>query len=187
MIFAIGISVIAGVVASLPLVKAMSVTSTANIIFQWALVVMTGIGATVLAYYGAENLGSIFVKWDLMQSDADEEYRAKLSAWDENILRSYNKQGREGIFGLEALPTGIKKESKAVQHEGAEIAQTIREYLTANNLSAFDIGIEPGMQMSPSSLANKLGIVGKGSAVRTALSRIRVEEKNKPVEEVSII
>ena len=187
MIFAIGISVIAGVVASLPLVKAMSVTSTANIIFQWALVVMTGIGATVLAYYGAENLGSIFVKWDLMQSDADEEYRAKLSAWDENILRSYNKQGREGIFGLEALPTGIKKESKAVQHEGAEIAQTIREYLTANNLSAFDIGIEPGMQMSPSSLADKLGIVGKGSAVRTALSRIRVEEKNKPVEEVSII
>jgi hypothetical protein len=187
MFFAIGISVVAGIVASLPLVKNLSVTSTVNIIFQWALVVMTGIGATILAYYGAENLGSIFVKWDLMQSEAEEEYRIKLATWDENTLRSYNKQGREGIFGLEALPTGIKKESKVVQYEGTEIASTIREYLAANNLSAFDIGIEPGMQMSPSSLAEKLGIVGRGSAVRTALSRIRTEEKVKPTEEISII
>ena len=187
MFFAIGISVVAGVVASLPLVKSLSSTSVPNIIFQWSLVVMTGIGATVLAYYGAENLGSIYVRWDQLQLQADEDYRLKLVTWNENVLRSYNKQGREGIFGLEALPTGIKKESKVVQHEGIEIAQSIRDYLRDNNLSAFDIGVEPGMQMSPSSLADKLGIVGRGSAVRTALSRIRAEEKSKPVEEVSII
>lgn len=178
MFFALGISVIAGIVASLPLVKSLVATSIISIGFQWLLVIMTGVGATVLAYYGAKNLGAIDIRRELLQAELDSEYEIKITAWEEKALRAYLKQGREGIFGMDALPTDKKVKGVKAHREELDITQRVRDWLSDNNINASDIGIGPGMQMKPSELAHKMGLEESSGAVRTALSRIRNSEKH---------
>lgn len=174
MIFAIAISVMAGIISSSGLITNLS--GVPKMVLYVALAVVTGIGATVLAYYGAENLGIVFLRWEQLQTFSEDVYSKQVLAWDEAAQRAYHRQGRTGIFGLESLQpeTTAKKKVKPTK-EATDISQNVRQYLKDHNLNASDIGQETGLIMTPAQLAKEID--GTGGAVRTALSRIRKEEK----------
>jgi hypothetical protein len=181
MVFAIGISIVAGVAASLPLIKNLSETSLITIIIQWTLAVTTGIGATVLAYYGAENLGTIFVRWELMQLEAVNQYAELVKSWNEKMQIDYRSRGRTAIFGLEKYTTkNIEKEAEQ-ENVDTNVIERIREWLASNGMTAFDVGGDRNIYgVTPADVAKALSL-HKLSSVRAALFRLRkADDQSKP-------
>jgi len=176
MVFSVGISIVAGVVASLPLVQSLAATSLLNVIFQWILVLMTGIGATILAYYGAENLGSIFMRWEILQLQVEEEYQAAIVVWNTKAQSSYTGRLGKRLFGID---NNSKNESGNRKGDVIE-KEVVIEFLNTRNLSANNIGVGPEFIMKPSQIAEATGI--KPENVRNILSRLRKGVNNNGQE-----
>jgi hypothetical protein len=178
MIFAMGISIVAGVASSSGLIQ--NFTGIAKTILDVALAVMTGIGATVLAYYGGENLGTIFVRWDHMQSESDEQYNANVLTWNTKMQTEYRSRGRSAIFGLEKYSSKPPKEdTNEVVDPG--VIDKVKNWLASNGLTAFDVGGDKSVySITPADIAKALKI-RKASSVRTVLSRLRKESAPEQV------
>jgi hypothetical protein len=183
MIFAMGISIVAGVASSSTLIA--NFTGTPKTALDVVLAIMTGIGATVLAYYGGENLGTIFVRWDKMQTEADTDFQDATTTWRTKMQTEYRSRGRTQIFGLDKYSSKEKETEEVID---AGVIDKVSQWLNQNGLTAFDVGGDRSVySISPADIAHALKI-RKVSSVRTVLSRMRkaaptVEEKPAIVEE----
>lgn len=168
MIFAMGISIVAGVASSSGLIA--NFAGTPKIALDVILAIMTGIGATVLAYYGGENLGTIFVRWDKMLAEANEEFQDAMTTWRTKMQTEYRSRGRTQIFGLDKF-SSKEKETEEVIDVG--VIDKVTQWLNQNGLSAFDVGGDRAVySITPADIAHALKI-RKVSSVRTVLSRMR--------------
>jgi len=178
MIFAMGISIVAGIASSSGLIVGFA--GIPKTVLDVGLAVMTGIGATVLAYYGGENLGIIFVRWDHMQTDADVEFQDAMAAWRTKMQTEYRSRGRTQIFGLEKYSAKTNDKEDEVVDEG--VVNKVAQWLDQNGLTAFDVGGDRSIySITPADISKALKI-RKVSSVRTVLSRMRkaVPQEVKP-------
>ena len=177
MVAAFLISCLAGIANSLQLVN--TVPEPLQATLNWALVAASGIGATILTYYGSENFGAIFYSWKSKLDETHRHFQEEIDAWNIKFQNDYRAKGRSRIFGLEsfredrAMPEARKATSK--------VQESVKRYLTERGLSAWDIG--PGSQghtVTPRAICAELGLTSPQdqSNVRTALTRLRNEERH---------
>ena len=177
MVAAFLISCLAGIANSLQLVN--TVPEPLQATLNWALVAASGIGATILTYYGSENFGAIFYSWKSKLDETHRHFQEEIDAWNIKFQNDYRAKGRSRIFGLESfredrpMPEARKATSK--------VQESVKRYLTERGLSAWDIG--PGSQghtVTPRAICAELGLTSPQaqSNVRTALTRLRNEERH---------
>jgi len=177
MVAAFLISCLAGIANSLQLVN--TVPEPLQATLNWALVAASGIGATILTYYGSENFGAIFYSWKSKLDETHRHFQEEVDAWNIKLQNDYRAKGRSRIFGLESfredrpMPEARKATSK--------VQESVKRYLTERGLSAWDIG--PGSQghtVTPRAICAELGLTSPQdqSNVRTALTRLRNEERH---------
>jgi len=177
MVAAFLISCLAGIANSLQLVN--TVPEPLQATLNWALVAASGIGATILTYYGSENFGTIFYSWKSKLDETHRHFQEEIDAWNIKFQNDYRAKGRSRIFGLESfredrpMPEARKATSK--------VQESVKRYLTERGLSAWDIG--PGSQghtVTPRAICAELGLTSPQdqSNVRTALTRLRNEERH---------
>jgi len=177
MVAAFLISCLAGIANSLQLVN--TVPEPLQATLNWALVAASGIGATILTYYGSENFGAIFYSWKSKLDETHRHFQEEVDAWNIKFQNDYRAKGRSRIFGLESfredrpMPEARKATSK--------VQESVKRYLTERGLSAWDIG--PGSQghtVTPRAICAELGLTSPQdqSNVRTALTRLRNEERH---------
>jgi hypothetical protein len=174
MIFAFAISLIAGVISSTTLVR--NVPDVLATFLSWSLVIITGFGATVLAYYGAENLGSIFHTWGDMLTAAQLEFEAVEAEWFSKMQNDYRNKGRTAIFGLEKYSAKKGDDEVPVEREVDQgVIDTVRIWLADNGLNASQVGGNRDMySVTPSDIARACNL--KSDSVRPALFRLRKME-----------
>ena len=178
LIIAMLISATAGIISSASLLK-LSTNDPINQVLYIFLALVSGLGCAWLSYLGAHNIGVLRNRYEHQVSDLKENYQAALNEWDEKMYRVYNRQGRSNIFNLDDYSTGSRQKGESKRrNDSPEIASKVRIYLKDNGLSAFDIGAESGLLMTPRALAEAIGEPDYAGAVRTALNRLREEEKS---------
>jgi hypothetical protein len=169
LLFALGISIVAGVVSSLPIVQSQADLTTT--VLYWVLVVISGPGATILAYFGAHNIGVLRNRWDGIVKQLDEQHEAAMAQWYKDMRSDYHRRGRRTIYG-EDTPTGAPKQ-KAIATETAHVMSRVKDYLVELGISPNEVGIKSkGYSISPNDIAQHLGFTDSTS-VRVALTRLR--------------
>ena len=177
MVAAFLISCLAGIANSLQLVN--TVPEPLQATLNWALVAASGIGATILTYYGSENFGAIFYSWKSKLDETHRHFQEEVDAWNIKFQNDYRAKGRSRIFGLESF-----REDRPIPETRkvtSNIQESVKRYLTERGLSAWDIG--PGSQghtVTPRAICAELGLTSPQdqSNVRTALTRLRNEERH---------
>ena len=177
MVAAFLISCLAGIANSLQLVN--TVPEPLQATLNWALVAASGIGATILTYYGSENFGAIFYSWKSKLDETHRHFQEEIDAWNIKFQNDYRAKGRSRIFGLESFK-GDRPMPEA-RKATSNVQESVKRYLTERGLSAWDIG--PGSQghtVTPRAICAELGLTSPQdqSNVRTALTRLRNEERH---------
>jgi len=164
-------------------------------LYQFVLsivILSTGVGAPVVVRYGSQNISVFKNQFEELKSTSKQRFdedtataRTKYQELydrlhDEFLIRSEKHQKAFQawyaknailIFGVDRKPeTPTTRKKKEEVAEG--IAESVREWLAQNNLTAHDIGTEQGNLATPKDIADALGIRDSG-AVRTTLSRLR--------------
>lgn len=176
--FAFGISILAGITASFPLASGTWLPIIEDI-FSWALVAATGIGATFLAFFGAENFGAIWVRWDQIQKEVDEEFEENKALWYKGLERDYRTKGRGIVFGEEDFVTRRQKGTIVEEEHNEEVSQKLREWMHKNAFEPQDVG--QGTEYPPALIARHINMDnprGRG-AIRTALSRMKANQRKE--------
>jgi hypothetical protein len=172
------ISCLAGIANSLQLVNA--IPEPLQITMNWALVAVSGIGATVLAYYGSENFGAIFYSWNGKLDEVHKQFQEEINAWNIKFQNDYRTKGRSRIFGMDSF-----KEERATPVEKQHVANvqaSVRQYLKDRGLSAWDIGpTSQGKTATPKDIAGELGLntPREQSNLRVILGRLRDQEQRE--------
>jgi hypothetical protein len=168
LVFALAISIVAGIVSSLPIVQSQADLTTT--ILYWVLVVISGPGATILAYFGAHNIGVLRNKWEAMQKVLEDKYNADLAQWYKGMQSDYHRRGRKHIYGEDSEEKAPKK---AIATETAHVMSRVKDYLVELGISPNEVGIKSkGYNISPNDIAQHLGFADSTS-VRVALTRLR--------------
>lgn len=182
---AFAISALAGIASSMPLVT----EDTTNVLLtlfidllNWSLIIVSGVGATVLVYLGTENIGVLNNKWQVLLKEdekryqialeeADDEYQTALDKWNVDLQKDYREKGRDLLFnkGRFVSPRGGSKDPRPQRGGDVSIQKLVEAWLLEHNLTADDVGI--GKAIEPSAIAAELNV--DAGNVRTALSRIR--------------
>ena len=165
LVFAFAISLIANLEASSALVT--NINPVIANVLAWALVLITGLGATVLAYYGAESFGSIFKDWEMLQEKNDKEFEAKLDVWMQKAQGQYSSRIGQRVFGVDNSPEKAQDQIKRTETE----KEVVRKWLEANNITANQVGVGAQYVFEPKQVAKETGI--KPENVRTILLRIK--------------
>ena len=177
MVAAFLISCLAGIANSLQLVN--TVPEPLQATLNWALVAASGIGATILTYYGSENFGAIFYSWKSKLDETHRHFQEEIDAWNIKFQNDYRAKGRSRIFGLESFRED--RPMPEARKATSNVQESVKRYLTERGLSAWDIG--PGSQghtVTPRAICAELGLTSPQaqSNVRTALTRLRNEERH---------
>jgi len=177
MVAAFLISCLAGIANSLQLVN--TVPEPLQATLNWALVAASGIGATILTYYGSENFGAIFYSWKSKLDETHRHFQEEVDAWNIKFQNDYRAKGRSRIFGLESFRED--RPMPEARKATSNVQESVKRYLTERGLSAWDIG--PGSQghtVTPRAICAELGLTSPQdqSNVRTALTRLRNEERH---------
>ena len=175
---AFGVSILAGAISSLPLVG-VGITNGIGLYFSWLLVIGMAVGATVLAYLGAENIGVLHNVHEKNVFDTFQRWLQEKAVWYQKLQTDYRSKGRSRIFGMESFS---KKETDTTisKETTKNIQSAVRQYLKERQLSAFDVGVESkGHVISPKRIAEELGLTSmvETSNIRVALNRLRDEER----------
>lgn len=176
LLFAFTISGAAGIVSSLPILSVDSGLATAMSSFlYWILIVVSGIGGPVLAYLGSLNIGILRNKWDHLQAQQEAKYQEKVAEYMKHMQADYRNRGRSALYGLGKYTDGEggKQEARESVHM-QKVSANVVKWLEEKQLTAFDVGPEPGMLAAPADIAHDLGLTDSGP-VRTALSRLRAK------------
>lgn len=171
----------ANIASSLPLVN-QGMESAFGMALNIFLVITTGIGATLMAYLGAEAIGILGNKREARVNAIKQDYTERQNEYLAAMQAEYRSKGRKGIFGEEswrqATRDDMPVEGKPAPQKGRKgptYEDVIRAFLDENNLSAFQVGVEPGDLMTPAEIANRLQI--NPETVRSSLFRIRKDAK----------
>lgn len=172
------VSALANLASSLPLVS-MDMKSGFGLGLNVFLVIMTGIGATLMAYLGAQAIGILSNKREARVNAIRQDFIERKNEFLAAMQAEYRSKGRKGIFGEESWRQATRddvvsdgEERPALQkRKGPTYEDVIRAFLEEKNLSISQVGDEPGDLMAPVEIAKQLGI--KPNTVRSSLFRIR--------------
>ena len=138
---------------------------------QWIVIVSTGVGAPVVSYFGAMNIGVTVNAFEIKKEDVKKEFEKEMDTWEAAASTYYSRQAAN-IYGVDR---GTTRKNDEEPKEERNFAKEIRDYLEANSLTANEVGDGPGFIITPHVIAEKLGI--NPSTMRTNLSRIRENMK----------
>lgn len=137
---------------------------------QWVVIASTGIGAPVLAYYGAFNIGVVQNDYAAKVKEVREEYNEAMKSWEASFNRWYGKYATK-IWGVDRSGS-IRKEKPEKKENEPSIQSLVEAFLEEKGLLPTQVGVQPGDVMSPKDIADALGQSDSGG-VRVALSRLR--------------
>jgi hypothetical protein len=172
------VSILAGIVSSLPIVD-ISSSAAISLALSWALALSMGIGGSILAYLGAENIGVLRNIYDAKMAEIELEYRTKKEAWYNKFQTDYRSRGRKNLFGIQDPKTKNEIITKA---QFQNLSQAVENYLKEHNLRASDIGPRTqGHSVTPKNLCEEMGITENNdiSNISVILSRLRQRENEK--------
>jgi len=173
------VSILSGAISSLPLVG-VGTTNGIELYFSWLLVIGMSVGATLLSYLGAENIGVLHNIHDKKVYDKFQGWIQDKATWYTKMQTDYRSKGRNRIFGMDNFNVQKKAVTKEDKQKSRSIQQDVRDYLQERGLSAYDIGTaKQGKVLSPKDICDDLGLTEQDecSNVRVALNRLRAEEK----------
>jgi hypothetical protein len=147
-----------------------NMTSFAKTFVEWVVMVFTGIGAPVIAYFGAVNVGVVHSKYLVAIENAKIEWRAETEKWEREAASFYTKN--QEIMGSDLI-THRKEETGSTRSENSQ--KLVQEYLEVNNISPNDVGDGPEYVTAPRTIATALQL--NPSTVRSILSRLRSNKK----------
>ena len=130
-------------------------------IIQWLVIISTGIGAPIIAYFGAFNIA-------VVQNTTDSDFDTDDAKWRGGFTKWYNKRN-------DAQPQVAKRaeEPQPQQEDDTPLTQQVKDLLDELNLTAHQIGLEKdGGVKTPAEIAHMLGQEDSNN-VRVILTRLR--------------
>lgn len=109
--FCFGVTITAGLSASFGLLG----LNTENVVFlivSWALAVLTAVGAPVVAYYGAKNLGVILNKWADIRERTEKAFADAVRSWNSSFLSSFSGKRSQKMFNERSQRTNGGNEQR---------------------------------------------------------------------------
>ena len=164
------VTTMAGLLSSMTLGEGNIVTQ----VVQWIVIVSTGVGAPIISYFGAMNIGVTVNAFEIAKGVAKKELDTEMDVWEAAASAYYARQA-SNIYGVDR--GGHRKDNEEKKEEERNLAKEIRDYLEANSLTANEVGDGSGFIVAPHIIAEKLNI--NPSTVRANLSRIRESMKKQ--------
>ena len=164
------VTTMAGLLSSMTLGSESLVTQ----IVQWIVIVSTGVGAPIISYFGAMNIGVTVNAFEIKREDVKKEFEKEMDDWEAAASTYYAKQA-SNIYGVDR--GSHRKDSEEKKEEERNLAKEIRDYLEKNSLTANEVGDGSGFIVAPHVIATELNI--NPSTVRANLSRIRESMKKQ--------
>lgn len=175
MVAAFAVSILANVDNSSALINGLP--AVVSLWLGILLVLVSGVGATALAYFGMASVGSVFFDWQQLQKRQAEEDAEREDEWYAGFRSDYSRKNRSNGNGHSQYNN---RERKSKQFPGdVQVTPYVRQWLADHNLQASQIGVEAGDIATPAQIVDDLyqqGIQVNPNAVRTALSRLREKQ-----------